>query len=39
MRDLPGLSDEARVNGGEASGVLQNVLDAARHHYAKLPDP
>jgi hypothetical protein len=38
MQALPDLPDEARVDGGEAYGVLQDVLDAARPYYVKLPD-
>jgi hypothetical protein len=38
MKALPGLPDEARVDGGEAYGVLQDVLDASENYEGDLPD-
>jgi hypothetical protein len=38
MQALPGLSDDAHVDGGDAYGVLQDVLDAADNFEGDLPD-
>jgi hypothetical protein len=39
MKALPGLTDEARVDGGEAYGVLRDVVDAAEDFDGDVPDP
>jgi hypothetical protein len=38
LQALPGLPDEARVDGGAAYGVLRDVLDAADDYEGDLPD-
>jgi hypothetical protein len=38
MQALPGLPDGARVDGGEAYGVLLDVLDAADDYEGDLPE-